>query len=197
MEGEDNNLIQIDNPDPLKERVAKKAKELGIEEEDIVIVMWEESGGHTINILHLESQNDAYEFSSQFPLIADKYPVPALILITELISRGYIISESIDWSIVGINKTLPAKDEKKVNIMTSFEENDGKTITIAEKEYHITALSDNTGEIDIYRLKSEDSTLYFRPSGTGPYVRFYIFGDRETYSHEIDAVINYVKNKYK
>ena len=197
MEGEDNNLIQIDSPAPLKESVIKKAKELSIEEEDIVIVMWEESGGHTINILHLENQNDSYEFSSQFPLIADKYPIPALILITELISRGYIISESIDWSIVGINKTLPAKDEKKVNIMSSFEENDGKDLEIAGKEYHVTALSDNTGEIDIYRLKSKDSTVYFRPSGTGPYVRFYIFGDRETYSDEIDAVINYVKNNYK
>ncbi|MGV9172654.1 MAG: hypothetical protein ACOC35_08805 [Promethearchaeia archaeon] len=197
MEGKENELIQIDDPKPLKSRITEKAKELKIEKEDIVIVMWEESGGHTINILDLESENGQYKFSSEFPLIADKYPIPALVLITELISRGYVISESIDWAIVGINRTLPAKDAEKVKIMTSFEENNGKNLTIREKKYYITALSDNTGEVDIYRLKSDDSTLYFRPSGTGPYVRFYIFGDRETYNEEIDAVIDYVKKNYK
>ncbi|MFO8018034.1 MAG: hypothetical protein R6U96_05320 [Promethearchaeia archaeon] len=197
MEGKENELIQIDNPEPLKSKVMEKARELNIEREDIIVVMWEESGGHTINILNLEKENSTYKFKSEFPLIADKYPIPALVLITELISRGYVISESIDWSIVGINRTLPAKDEEKVKIMTSFEENDGKNLIIDGKKYYITALSDNTSKTDIYRLKSEDSTLYFRPSGTGPYVRFYIFGDRETYNEEIETVINYVEENYK
>ncbi|MHA1293097.1 MAG: hypothetical protein ACTSQJ_10545, partial [Promethearchaeota archaeon] len=197
MEDENKKLIKIDNPTPLKEQLISLMEKRGIEKESFVIVMWEESGGHTINILNINKTDSLkYEFQSPFPLIADKYPVPALIIITELICRGYIISESIDWSIIGINRTISATDKEKIAIMKNFEINNGKTVKIGNKKYEVQALSDNNGMIDIYQLKSEDSKLYFRPSGTGPDVRFYIFGKRETHLEEIKRVQEYVKNNY-
>ena len=50
--------------------------------------------------------------------------------------------------------------------------------------------------IDIFQLKRDKATLYFRPSGTGPEVRFYIFGDKETHEEEINEVMRIVKKKY-
>ncbi|UCC18233.1 MAG: hypothetical protein JSV62_08945 [Promethearchaeota archaeon] len=80
--------------------------------------------------------------------------------------------------------------------MKNFERNDGKIIMINEKDYEVHALSDNNNMIDIYQLKSENSTLYFRPSGTGPDVRFYIFGKVETHLDEIKRVQKYVKENF-
>ena len=97
---------------------------------------------------------------------------------------------------MGVNQTIPATDEEKVKIMKNFEKNHNKTIEIKDKRYNVQALSDNNNMIDIYQLKSKDSTLYFRPSGTGPEVRFYIFGKRETYLDEIKTVMDYVKKNY-
>ncbi|MCK4239170.1 MAG: hypothetical protein KAX33_08620, partial [Candidatus Lokiarchaeota archaeon] len=114
----------------------------------------------------------------------------------ELIARGYRISDAIDWTIKGINRTIPAVDEQKINIMKNFEKNDGKSIKIDNKKYQIRSLSDNNNKIDTYQLKSEDSILYFRPSGTGPDVRFYIFGKRETHLEEIRKIMEFVKEKY-
>ena len=170
----------------------------GIEEEAFLMVYWEESGGHTLNVLNVVKNKNTqeFDFSTDFAIIADKYPVPALVLITELICRGHIISESIDWSIVGINRTIPAVDREKIKLMKNFEVNDGKRINITNNEYEIHALSDNNNMIDIYQLKGKDSTLYFRASGTGPDVRFYIFGERETYEKEIKTVMNYIKENY-
>jgi phosphomannomutase len=198
MEDENKNLIKINNPIPLKERVINLMEKQGLEEEQFLIVLWEESGGHTINIIKVkkDSKTGKYDFTMDLPLIADKYPVPALVLITELICRGYVISESIDWSIVGINRTIHAVDEEKIKIMKNFGKNDGKALEISQKIYNIHALSDNNKKIDIYQLKSKNSTLYFRPSGTGPDVRFYIFGKRETYLDEIKSVQEYVKENY-
>jgi len=198
IEGENKELIKINESGPLKEHIKNLMKENHLDDQQFIIVMWEESGGHTLNILdvtNVEGTNN-YDFNSQYPLIADKYPVPALVLASELIARGYKISESIDWSIVGINQTIHANDEEKVKIMKNFAKNDGNKISVDNMEYSVDALSDNNNNIDIYRLKSEDSMLYFRPSGTGPDVRFYIFANREKYQEEINKVMQYVKNNY-
>ena len=196
---ENENLIKIDNPTPLRQQIIKLMEDQGIEKESFLMVFWEESGGHTLNILNISRDKDmgVYSFSTDFTIIADKYPVTALVLITELICRGYVISKAIDWTIKGINRTIPAVDEEKIRIMKNFEKNDGKEITIDEKVYEIHALSDNNSLIDIYQLKSENSTLYFRPSGTGPEVRFYIFGKVETHLEEINKVMEYIGNNYK
>ena len=198
VEDENKNLIKIDNPAPLKKQIIDLMNKQGIEKEEFLMVYWEESGGHTLNILNVSKNKETgeFEFLTDFAVIADKYPVPALVLITELICRGYIISKSIDWSIVGINRTIPALDEQKVKLMKDFEENDKKILNIEGKEYQIKSLSDNNNMIDIYQVKSVDSTLFFRSSGTGPDVRFYIFGKRETYLKEIQKVMKYIEENY-
>ncbi len=197
-EDQNGELIKINNPTPLKKEIIRLIESQQLEKESFLMVYWEESGGHTLNILDISKNNETkdYNFTSDYTLIADKYPVPALVLITELICRGYVISESIDWTIKGINRTIPAVDEEKIRIMKNFEKNDDEFITINDKNYKVHALSDNNNMIDIYQLKSQDSTLYFRPSGTGPDVRFYIFGKVETHLDEIKRVQNYVKDNY-
>ncbi|KKN41772.1 hypothetical protein LCGC14_0719800 [marine sediment metagenome] len=198
FEDENRILTKINNPTPLRKQIIKLMEKQNIKKESFLTVYWEESGGHTLNVLDISKNNETgkYDFTTDFALIADKYPVPALVLITELICRGYIISEAIDWTLKGINRTIPAVDEEKIKIMKNFEKNDGKTIMIAEKDYIIQAFSDNNQLIDLYQLKSENSTLYFRPSGTGPNVRFYIFGKVETHLDEIKNVQNYIKENY-
>ncbi|MFW9937614.1 MAG: hypothetical protein ACFFD5_08185, partial [Candidatus Thorarchaeota archaeon] len=198
VEGRNKELIKIKDPTPLKEKIIDLMKEHGINSEEFLIVMWEESGGHTINLLNVEKnkKTELFKFTTDLPVIADKYPVSALVIAAELISRGYVISESIDWSIVGINRTIPAIDEIKVKIMNNFEVNNEKALKIKDKGYKVNALSDNNNDIDIYQLKSNDSTIYFRPSGTGPEIRFYIFGKRETYLDEIKSVENFIKENY-
>jgi len=198
FEDENNNLRKIDNAEPLKRQLFELIQKNKLFEEEFVIVLWEESGGHTLNILNTVGVDniDSFLFDSKFPIIADKYPVPALVLITELIARGHIISNSIDWSIKGINRTIPAVDKEKIKIMNNFAKNDNRTILIKDKEYKVSALSDNINNIDIFQLKSNNSTLYFRPSGTGPEVRFYIFGERETHLEELEAVQDYIKIHY-
>ena len=198
FEDENRILTKINNPTPLRKQIIKLMEKQNIKKESFLTVYWEESGGHTLNVLDISKNNETgkYDFTTDFALIADKYPVPALVLITELICRGYIISEAIDWTLKGINRTIPAVDEEKIKIMKNFEKNDGKTIRIAEKDYSIQAFSDNNQLIDLYQLKSENSTLYFRPSGTGPNVRFYIFGKVEAHLGEIKNVQNYIKENY-
>jgi phosphomannomutase len=198
IKGEEKDLIKIDNPAPLKARIKKIMEENQLDNQQFLIVMWEESGGHTLNILNVSrvGGTNNYEFKTEFPLIADKYPVPALVLASELIARGFKISESIDWSIVGINQTIHADDKEKVKIMGNFAKNDGNQVSIANTNYLVDALSDNQDNIDIYRLKSDHSILYFRPSGTGPDVRFYIFANRERYQEELTKVMQYVKENY-
>ncbi|MEJ2279056.1 MAG: hypothetical protein P8Y70_15115 [Candidatus Lokiarchaeota archaeon] len=192
-----NSLIKIDNPHPLREYVIDLMEENNLKEERFLLVMWEESGGHTLNILHVsKDNNDIYTFKAEFPIIADKYPVPALVIITELLCRGFNITEEIDWSLKGINQTIPATDKQKVKLMESFLENDGKQIEIAGKKYNVKALSDNNNEIEIFQLKSEDSTVYFRPSGTGMEVRFYIFANKNIYQEEIEHVQDFVQDNY-
>ncbi len=197
IENKDGNLIKINKSTPLKERIISLMNERGLEEEEFIVVMWEESGGHTLSILKVSKEGDNYKFETELPLIADKYPVPALILITELICRGYNISDSIDWSIKGINRTIHAIDREKVRLMKNFLINDKQLIRINGKNYNVKVLSDNTEKIDIYQLKSEDSTLYFRPSGTGPDIRFYIFGKKETHLEEIQRVMNFIEKNFK
>ena len=197
IEGESKKLIKINEPIPLKENIQDLMKKNHLDDQQFLIVMWEESGGHTLNTLNISKiKGNNYTYRTDFPLIADKYPVPALVLASELIARGYKISEAIDWTIVGINRTIHANDEEKVKIMRNFAKNDGKRISIDSQEYYVNALSDNNNNIDIYRLKSKDSMLYFRPSGTGPDVRFYIFANRDKYHIEITQVMQYIKQNY-
>jgi len=198
FEDENKNLVKINKAEPLKQELTELIEKEKIHDESFLIVMWEESGGHTLNVLNPAKKDNLghFVFDSKFPIIADKYPVPALVLITELLARGHEISKSIDWSIKVINRTIPAIDEQKIKLMNNFMKNDKNSITINGKEYKVSALSDNANNVDIFRLKSADSTIYFRPSGTGPEVRFYIFGKRETHLEELKTVQDYIKIQY-
>ncbi|TXT56342.1 MAG: putative Phosphomannomutase [Promethearchaeota archaeon] len=198
MQEDDGRLIQIKKPLPLKKKILTRMKEESLTNTDFIFVMWEESGGHTITVINAQRNEKSGEqhFTTELPIIADKYPVPALVLITELLCRGHIISESIDWSIKGINQTIEASDKEKVRIMKNFQKEDGKRVNIEGKIYDVTALNNSRDKIKIYQLKSDDSTLYFRPSGTGPDIRFYIFGNRDTYLEEIERVKKYIKKEY-
>lgn len=198
FEDENKQLIKINNSKPLLEHMNRLLDIQNIDNGKFVIMMWEESGGHTLQILSAKKDRESnqFRFSTKFPIIADKYPVPALVLITELISRGHVISESIDWSIVGINRTISATDQEKIKIMKNFEKNDNKKVVVGDHEYMVHSLSDNNNMIDIYQLKRNEATLYFRPSGTGPDVRFYIFGKRESHLEEIKNVQTYIKENY-
>jgi len=197
-EDENKTLVKINKAEPLKQKLTELIEKDKKHDKSFLIVMWEESGGHTLNILNPAKKDNLghFVFDSKFPIIADKYPVPALVLITELIARGHEISKSIDWSIKGINRTIPAIDEQKIKIMNNFMKNDKNSLIINKKEYKVSALSDNANNVDIYRLKSADSTVFFRPSGTGPEVRFYIFGKRETHLEELKTVQDYIKIHY-
>ncbi|MBY8991376.1 MAG: hypothetical protein KGD58_11530 [Candidatus Lokiarchaeota archaeon] len=199
FEDQNKKLVKINNPTPLKQQILTLMDLNNTNNESFLVVYWEESGGHTLNILNVSKNPETgkAEFSTDLPIIADKYPVPALVLIAELICRGFVISESIDWSIKGINRTISATDIEKVKIMKNFKEYDGKIIKIEDTDYLINALSDNSNMVDLYQLRSSDSILYFRPSGTGPDVRFYIFGKRETHLEEIKKVMYYIENNFK
>ena len=96
----------------------------------------------------------------------------------------------------GINRTISAQDEEKIKIMKIFEKNDKNKISIGKHEYEVNSFSDNLGKINIFELKRDQAKLYFRPSGTGPDVRFYIFGKKETYLEEINTVMKIIKEKY-
>ena len=199
FEDQNKKLVKINNPTPLKQQILTLMDLNNTNNESFLVVYWEESGGHTLNILNVSKNPETgkAEFSTDLPIIADKYPVPALVLIAELICRGFVISESIDWSIKGINRTISATDIEKVKIMKNFKEYDGKIIKIEDTDYLINALSDNSNMVDLYQLRSSNSILYFRPSGTGPDVRFYIFGKRETHLEEIKKVMYYIENNFK
>lgn len=183
---------------PLKQKIFEFFEKNDLLKEEFLIVMWEESGGHTLNVLNVSKDDITGElqFKTEFPIIADKYPVPALVLVTELISRGHKISELINLSIKGINNTIFAIDEEKIKIMNNFKKNDGKIININNKKYKVSALSDNNNKVGLYQLKSIDSTLYFRPSGTNPELKFYIFGNQKTNLEEIKSVQDYIKANY-
>ena len=107
-------------------------------------------------------------------------------------------------SVITLEKELTSIDETSNQVIKTIEDVnrykneflDDLHQELDDKEYEIQALSDNNNMIDIYQLKSENSTLYFRPSGTGPEVRFYIFGKVETHLGEIKRVQKYIQENY-
>ena len=196
---ENGEYTKFNNPKPLKKKIQSLVEQKGISlPHDFVVSAWEESGGHTFNILKISKNQETGEFNfiSEFPIISDKYLAPALVILSELIARGYRISDAIDWTKKGINRTIGASDKEKIKIMTNFEKNDKKIVRLAKNDYKISSFSDNTEKIDIFQLKRDEATLYFRPSGTGPDIRFYIFGKRETHLEEINTVMKNIKEKY-
>ena len=53
IEGESKKLIKINEPIPLKENIQDLMKKNQLDDQQFLIVMWEESGGHTLNTLNI------------------------------------------------------------------------------------------------------------------------------------------------
>jgi len=49
------------------------------------MVLWEESGGHTFSILDIIADGSDIKATSQFPLIGDKYPAVAILVLCALL----------------------------------------------------------------------------------------------------------------
>ncbi|MCP4761705.1 MAG: hypothetical protein GY870_07985, partial [archaeon] len=70
-------------------------------EGELIFVLWEESGGHTFNILTSTIRNGILTLESEFPLIGDKYPAPAMLILCSLLESGYNLTEFMEKTIIG------------------------------------------------------------------------------------------------
>ena len=155
---------------------------------NILLVMWEESGGHTINILEIEKKNDQIYIKSKLLPIGDKYPAEAILIISTLITMGYDLLNYLDKDIIGIRTMISADDKKKIKIVNNFAEMNGNYFAIKNNEYKIGSFEQVNGKISIIHLWNEKSNIYFRPSGTGPGVRIYYFGPKKNSESNLEDI---------
>ena len=160
---------------------------------DYITVLWEESGGHTFNILYTSIENDKIILNSDFPVIGDKYPAVAIVVLCCLLEMGYDLTDYIDKNIKGSRTTIKANDEEKIKYINYFKEMMNKEIEINNIKYKIGAFSDLSNNISIIQLKSNKSEIFIRPSGTGDEIRIYIFGDRSSYQSELENIATELK----
>lgn len=163
-------------------------------EGDVIFALWEESGGHTFNILNISKDQDRIRINTKFPLIGDKYPAPAILVLCTLVEMGYDLTDYIDQSIIGTRTTIQATDDEKLEFLEHFSQKVGEHVEVAKKKYEVGAFSNLEDKVAIIFYKSENSMLYARPSGTGPKVRVYVFGDKNTCESELEAMAKYLKN---
>ncbi len=164
-------------------------------EDAVLMALWEESGGHTVNVVKPVFEGESLKkLAPVFPLLGDKFPAPAIVLLAELINTGYNLLDAVDASIIGQRVEIEADDRRKQAIMNAMEMHVGKQVAIGEKSYKVIDYRDNQGMLDIICLSSERSTLFARPSGTGSSVRIYIFGDKASGKVELGHVADYLKN---
>ncbi|MHA1793605.1 MAG: hypothetical protein ACTSVI_13250 [Promethearchaeota archaeon] len=189
---EKNSPIKLKSPTDLIDFINLHAGEN--KKDPYLMNLWEESGGHAINILQpILENNKIIKFTSRFPLIGDKFPAPAIVLLCELLSRGYKLLDYLDPSIKGSRVKIEADDHEKKAIMNSLEKMVGKKIMIGDHEYDVLSYSDNNGKLDIIHLLRENTKIYIRPSGTGNSVRIYIFGNEKTNEREMEDIANFIK----
>jgi len=163
--------------------------------------LWEESGGHTFNVLDITrySSNENSQKSSikpRFPPIGDKYPAEALLVLTALIEKGYNFHDYIDTNIDGTRAMIQADDSRKLRIVEHFTSKLGKTFAVGEDLFQISSFEQINGTTAIIHLYNTDTktNVYFRPSGTGPGVRIYIFGPKIKIKHYLDLIQNKIEN---
>ncbi len=90
-----------------------------------------------------------------------------------------------------------ADDHEKVKIMGNFKNYIGKTLTIGGRMYQVGSFQDNEGAIEVISLTQDKTTIYFRPSGTGPNIRIYVFGPQATAQEELTKVTNDINTKFR
>ncbi|MBN2149946.1 MAG: hypothetical protein JW839_00740 [Candidatus Lokiarchaeota archaeon] len=160
----------------------------------LLMALWEESGGHTVNVVRPEFEAGTLgRLAPVVPLLGDKFPAPAIVLLAELVNSGHNLLDAVDAAIVGQRVEIEADDKRKKAIMKAMELQVGKRIGIGGRTYEVVDYRDNQGMLDIISLSGERSTLFARPSGTGNSVRVYIFGDKASGKEELDHVAEYLK----
>ena len=157
--------------------------------DEVIFTIWEESGGHTFNLFHINANG---KLTSEFPILGDKYPVPAILCLCSLLEMNYDFNEYI--ADIGRDRTtISATDEQKIRYIQNLTNLLGKSISIEKFTYEVKSFTDMNGEVDVVYLQSETSVLFIRPSGTGPNIRIYVFGPKETYEQELSAVVKYIE----
>lgn len=187
----DNKFIQIKNHEESK-KIIQNSDLKG----EVISVLWEESGGHTFNILKANKNGNNTILQTDFPLIGDKYPAIAILVLCSILEMGIDLIDYLDENIKASRTTIEASDEEKLKYVDYFSQRTGSQIEINGVNYDIGSFSDNSGEVSIIYLKSKDSMLYVRPSGTGPEIRIYIFGNKNTYENELKVVAQALKDLF-
>lgn len=177
---DNNEYHKLETEKEIREIILDKCEKNG----KYIMVLWEESGGHTFNVLEMKDG----KITSQLPIIADKYIAPAICIICGLIAKGHNIVNAIDRTIIGTRTAIKAQDEKKLKIVKYFAEKEGEQYEINGYKYRIGTFETVEGKKSIIHLRSDESEIYIRPSGTGPNVRIYIFGPKETAKKELEIV---------
>ena len=175
---------KIGSPEDIQDII----KNSNIRGDNILQVLWEESGGHTINILQITQNGEKITISPKYPAIGDKYPTEAILIISALIEMGYNLSDFVDQHIIGSRTMIPGDDKRKMKIVQSFVEMKEQTFEVKNLEYKIGTFEEINGKIAIIHLWNDKSNIYFRPSGTGPGVRIYIFGSEDSAESELEAI---------
>lgn len=187
-EQNDQGNLKIENLSMINQKIV----ETSFSNPEQIMVLWEESGGHTFNLIK-KTENS---LTSSFPAIGDKYPAPALLVVATLIYQGFDLENAVDSSILGLRTKIPADDKQKIAIVKHFSTKVGQSLKVEKFSYTINTFEQVAGETAIIHLHSSNSDLYFRPSGTGPGVRIYIFGDKFTAEEELKTVENYLLDKF-
>lgn len=177
--------------------ILKAIHQSNLQGKDILMVLWEESGGHTINLLDIRKDGEKSYISSSIPTIGDKYPAEALLILCALLAKGYDLKSEITQDIAGTRKMIDADDKKKVSIIKTFAELEGQSFMVGRNDYIIKTFQKGNGEIAIVYLISKKIKVYFRPSGTGPGVRVYIFGPKDEIDAELDQIIQKINDMFQ
>ncbi len=186
-------ILYVETPQGYKkiespENIQKIIQDSNVRGDNILLMSWEESGGHTINILKIAGDYKNFTITPKYPAIGDKYPAEAILIITVFIEMGYDLLNYVDQQIIGTRAMISGDDKRKLKIVNTFAEMDNKPFTIKNKEYNIDSFEQVNGNIAIIHLWNNTSNIYFRPSGTGPGVRIYYFGPKDNAKYELDDI---------
>ena len=144
--------IKLTSPSMIKQAITDSK----ISGKDIIMVAWEESGGHTFNIVNI---SDDGKIESQYPIVGDKYPAIAILVLSTLIEMGHDITKAINSSVLGTRTEIHAADKKKVQILSKFSKMAGETLTIRGNTYKINTFDQVNGEIKIIHLQSNTTFI--------------------------------------
>lgn len=163
----------------------------------LILALWEESGGHTFNILEIKTFQRDTIYKAKYPAIGDKYPAEALLILIGLIEKGFVLKKYLDSTIGGTRSMIDADDKRKLQIVDHFAAKIGSNYLIDNQSFEIGCFSEVGGRIAIIFLKNETTEIFFRPSGTGPGVRVYIFGPQDKIKSLLSQIIEQINQEIK